>query len=133
MTPTGKKALTSFTMQSYDLPSDTSIIACHPKTGRPHQIRVHLAHLGYPIANDEFYNPNCTPQSPPPNTQQHAGDHEATRPPEEVASCYDCSRNAYHDRPIHRLWFHASRYEITYRDGDTHAFECDITPPWLVI
>lgn len=27
-----------------------------PKTGRTHQIRVHLAHIGYPIAGDVLYN-----------------------------------------------------------------------------
>jgi RluA family pseudouridine synthase len=32
-----------------------SIVECHPITGRTHQIRVHLAHLGFPISNDSFY------------------------------------------------------------------------------
>jgi 23S rRNA pseudouridine1911/1915/1917 synthase len=32
-------------------------IACHPKTGRSHQIRVHLKHIGLPILGDNFYNP----------------------------------------------------------------------------
>lgn len=27
----------------------------HPKTGRTHQLRVHLLHLGHPIAGDPFY------------------------------------------------------------------------------
>lgn len=33
------------------------LIQCHPKTGRSHQIRVHLKHIGLPILGDEFYNP----------------------------------------------------------------------------
>lgn len=33
----------------------SSLIKIYPKTGRLHQIRIHLAHIGYPIANDEKY------------------------------------------------------------------------------
>ncbi|KAI0881681.1 pseudouridine synthase [Annulohypoxylon maeteangense] len=32
-----------------------SIVRCLPVTGRTHQIRVHLQHLGYPIENDPIY------------------------------------------------------------------------------
>lgn len=32
-----------------------TLIECHPKTGRTHQLRVHLAHLGHPIVGDRFY------------------------------------------------------------------------------
>lgn len=32
-----------------------SLIECHPKTGRTHQIRVHLKHLGHPIVGDPIY------------------------------------------------------------------------------
>ena len=32
-----------------------SLIECHPKTGRMHQIRRHLAHLRYCIINDKPY------------------------------------------------------------------------------
>lgn len=31
------------------------LIECHPRTGRTHQIRVHLAHIGCPIIGDPFY------------------------------------------------------------------------------
>mmetsp|Transcript_30976 Transcript_30976/g.87755 ORF Transcript_30976/g.87755 Transcript_30976/m.87755 type:complete len:457 (-) Transcript_30976:469-1839(-) len=33
----------------------TSAVECRPQTGRTHQIRVHLQHLGHPIANDAQY------------------------------------------------------------------------------
>ncbi|WP_367106514.1 RluA family pseudouridine synthase [uncultured Psychrobacter sp.] len=34
-----------------------SLIEAKPLTGRTHQIRVHLAHIGHPILGDEKYNP----------------------------------------------------------------------------
>ncbi|KAM9938241.1 hypothetical protein OXX80_002243 [Metschnikowia pulcherrima] len=52
----GKPAETEFVRISYDAKSDTSIVKCHPLTGRTHQIRVHLQYLGHPIANDPIYS-----------------------------------------------------------------------------
>jgi len=34
-----------------------SLIACQLETGRTHQIRVHLAHVGHPLLGDEVYAP----------------------------------------------------------------------------
>ncbi len=34
---------------------DTSLVLCKPKTGRTHQLRVHLSELGYAIAGDYQY------------------------------------------------------------------------------
>lgn len=39
---------------------DLSLIECIPHTGRMHQIRVHLAHLGYPILGDKIYGKDET-------------------------------------------------------------------------
>jgi tRNA pseudouridine synthase 8/2,5-diamino-6-(5-phospho-D-ribitylamino)-pyrimidin-4(3H)-one deaminase len=49
---TAKEAETLFRFERYDQESDTSIIRCFPRTGRTHQIRVHLKSIGSPIAND---------------------------------------------------------------------------------
>lgn len=40
-------------LKSYD--GDYSLVECYPRTGRTHQIRVHLAFAGYPIVGDSTY------------------------------------------------------------------------------
>lgn len=53
----GKDAETYFTVKKrYD---KGTWVEVHPKTGRTHQIRVHMAHLGHPILGDELYGIPC--------------------------------------------------------------------------
>jgi len=52
----GKEARTSFRRLSVAEDGRTSVVECSPLTGRTHQIRVHLQHLGHPIANDVKYD-----------------------------------------------------------------------------
>lgn len=52
---TPKYAETDFEKLFYDEASNTSVVIAKPKTGRTHQIRIHLRYLGYPIANDPCY------------------------------------------------------------------------------
>lgn len=40
-----------------------TLVACKLMTGRTHQIRVHMAHIGHPLANDEKYSGRKTPFS----------------------------------------------------------------------
>ena len=57
----GRPATTRYeTLATYRMPSTgerLSLLACHPLTGRTHQIRVHLAHVNHPIVGDEVYGP----------------------------------------------------------------------------
>ncbi len=41
-----------------------SLIECRLETGRTHQIRVHLAHLGHPLIGDETYGKSRRPSRP---------------------------------------------------------------------
>ncbi|KAA6423566.1 MAG: RNA pseudourine synthase 7-like [Trebouxia sp. A1-2] len=50
-----KEAQTGFRLLSVASDACTSLVECQPKTGRTHQIRVHLSFLGHPIANDSQY------------------------------------------------------------------------------
>ncbi|XP_072720836.1 pseudouridylate synthase RPUSD2 [Ciconia boyciana] len=52
--PKGKFCKTIFQRLSYN--GKTSVVKCLPRTGRTHQIRVHLQYLGHPIVNDPIYN-----------------------------------------------------------------------------
>ena len=35
-----------------------AVVECTPHTGRMHQLRVHLAHTGYPVVGDKIYGPD---------------------------------------------------------------------------
>jgi 23S rRNA-/tRNA-specific pseudouridylate synthase len=52
---TVKPAETAFGVVRYDAETDSTVVLCRPATGRTHQIRIHLQHLGHPIANDPNY------------------------------------------------------------------------------
>jgi 23S rRNA pseudouridine1911/1915/1917 synthase len=50
----GKHAVTHFRM--IEQLRNTSLIECRLETGRTHQVRVHLAHIGHPLIGDATYN-----------------------------------------------------------------------------
>lgn len=54
----GKQCRTKFSVEHRFLRKNKpySLIRCFPETGRMHQIRVHLAHQGFPIAGDKLYS-----------------------------------------------------------------------------
>ena len=49
----GKYSLTEYTVLAAG--HGHSLVACIPRTGRTHQIRVHMAHIGHPLAGDSLY------------------------------------------------------------------------------
>lgn len=54
--PAGRPARTDWRVLARD-PDDTTLLELHPRTGRPHQLRLHLLALGHPILGDRFYAP----------------------------------------------------------------------------
>ncbi len=57
----GREAITHWevteTFQGHGKPI-ASLLACQLETGRTHQIRVHLAHIGHPLLGDAVYGPH---------------------------------------------------------------------------
>jgi 23S rRNA pseudouridine1911/1915/1917 synthase len=59
--PEGREAVTHWerleTYPGIDGKPVASLLACRLETGRTHQIRVHLAHIGHPLMGDSVYGP----------------------------------------------------------------------------
>src|SRR3954470_15647794 len=60
--PGGREAVTHWELQAAYKRRDgkpvASLLACQLETGRTHQIRVHLAHIGHPLMGDAVYGPH---------------------------------------------------------------------------
>jgi 23S rRNA pseudouridine1911/1915/1917 synthase len=58
----GREAVTHFEVREAfdgrDGKPVASLLACQLETGRTHQIRVHLAHIGHPLMGDSVYGPH---------------------------------------------------------------------------
>lgn len=55
--PGGRSAETFYKVSAYYILDTThyTLLTLYPKTGRTHQIRIHLKYLKHPIVSDEFY------------------------------------------------------------------------------
>ena len=51
----GKNAFTHYKVLKRFEQDNFTYIECKLKTGRTHQIRVHMAHIGHPLLGDEVY------------------------------------------------------------------------------
>lgn len=86
---------------------DVTFVECELHTGRTHQIRVHLAHLGFPLLGDEVY-----------------GERANRRFRQEIRP----------DLPIPRQMLHAARLEFTHpRSGLRKAFEAPLPPDFRTV
>ena len=67
--PHGKRSYSS--ARVLERRTDTTLFAVRIITGRPHQIRIHLAHAGHPLAGDPLYGAGGVPA---PDTRALPGD-----------------------------------------------------------
>jgi tRNA pseudouridine32 synthase / 23S rRNA pseudouridine746 synthase len=73
----GKPAITDYQLLSIDEHSAQSLCRLEPQTGRTHQLRVHLQHIGHPIVGDKLYG---LPNDDAPRLMLHASSLEFTHP-----------------------------------------------------
>ncbi len=52
---TARHAITHYRRQSQYANAQVSLVECRLETGRTHQIRVHMAHIGHPVLGDKLY------------------------------------------------------------------------------
>lgn len=52
----GKEAVTYYRVVKRNTEKNYTVLEVRPKTGRTHQIRVHLSHIGHPVLGDTLYN-----------------------------------------------------------------------------
>jgi 23S rRNA pseudouridine1911/1915/1917 synthase len=71
----GKTARTRYRVVEVFGPAErpvASLVECRLETGRTHQIRVHLTHLGHPLIGDPTYGRTRTPPRPKTDTEAAA-------------------------------------------------------------
>ncbi|MBH0228975.1 RluA family pseudouridine synthase [Halobacillus yeomjeoni] len=55
VSPRGQKAVTNYEVIHYDPARDLTLVELQLETGRTHQIRVHMSHIGHPLYGDVLY------------------------------------------------------------------------------
>jgi 23S rRNA pseudouridine1911/1915/1917 synthase len=61
VTAKGRPAVTHYKLLNvFPQPGEPSLVECRLETGRTHQIRVHMAHIGHPLLGDRTYGKGFT-------------------------------------------------------------------------
>lgn len=68
----GLHAVTEWQVEKIDKDKDIALLRCFPKTGRTHQIRVHLSGIGHPILGDYQYGKKFRTRVRAPRVMLHA-------------------------------------------------------------
>ncbi len=86
-----------------------ALVECRLATGRTHQIRVHMSHIGHPLLGDGTYRQGGTLQRGPSGRLLAAGQGAITKPEAAVAAAKALGRQALH---AFRIGFeHPTRHE----------------------
>lgn len=90
-----------------------ALLRCFPRTGKTHQIRVHLRHVGLPLAVDPLYNP------PPPGEAEGIYLSRFKRG-------YRAAKGERERPLIDRLTLHAHRLTFALADGQRVSVEAPV-------
>ncbi|XP_042013687.1 RNA pseudouridine synthase 5 isoform X3 [Salvia splendens] len=60
--PSGKPALSKVTVLERNKQSNSTLVQVEIKSGRPHQIRIHLSFIGHPLIDDPLYGTDGQPK-----------------------------------------------------------------------
>jgi len=92
-----------------EFPGPLSLVELFPKTGRTHQLRVHLASLGHPVVGDATYGGGVSRLAGAPKLKDL--------------------------RPlVHRQLLHAWRLEVTHpRTGERMAWEAELPGDFIKV
>ena len=84
--PRGRSATTEYRVRRSLPQANASLVECRILTGRTHQIRVHMKHLGYPILGDPTYGGPRPPDRPMLHSWKLGFTHPRTGQPLELTA-----------------------------------------------
>ena len=82
----GRACRSVFRLIEYDGVKDASLVLCQPVTGRTHQLRVHLQHIGHPIVNDARYGGETQAEHSSSPAERETGDEQEDEDEAETAA-----------------------------------------------
>ena len=112
----GKPATTDYQVLE-TFADGSALVELKPQTGRTHQLRVHLAHIGAPIIGDAIYNPKSREKTEFISFSETMTDFDDER--------HHNKKFAKDVEPakMSRMFLHAAQLEITIPDDDQNRRE----------